>query len=429
MLAADQQQARVDEAIAGIRNAYNNTGKIRKFVNVILLVPIIFSIYLAFPFYLTLVLIKSRFQSNENESKLLAWPKNIIRLLLNIIFGLPIAALLICAGLFALCLTLVNRALIAEVQQFFNMVQEAPEEERPIFMQNLVQNVVGDALAQTTHDSSAVASVNLSVDRLIEKYKGSLSSKEEFYAQLSEDNIDKIEEYINQLNGLAEGQKLHALKCLKFINETTGDSFKDSYSKLTLKQVAVLCWKACEDRNTGIEGQSVPLSDKDINDRKDMFINGLIDAATTYGTAGQSCPGGTYNKIIESLSGLHPSVVITLDEKEASQMIKETITQKFPHMAKENLGNLPDEQQKTIRDELPKISPETVRYIITARINLEQKCEQFKSRLNEDKKQEVLDECMSNLCYVELSAKESPSLNSVLSQPEVTTVESGISKK
>lgn len=163
-----------------------------------------------------------------------------------------------------------------------------------------------------------------------------------------------------------------------------------------------MCWKACNDRNIGTIDQKIPLSDEDIKNRKDMFIKGLIDAATTYGNRGQSCAGGTYNKMVESLSGLHPSVVITLNKQEVGGMIKETITQKFPEMARENLSNFSEEEQEKVRNELPKVSPETVMYIIATRLALEKKCQGFSSGLGNDKKEEILEECMSNLSYVEL---------------------------
>ncbi|WP_374699030.1 hypothetical protein [Wolbachia endosymbiont (group B) of Limnophora tigrina] len=65
--------------------------------------------------------------------------------------------------------------------------------------------------------------------------------------------------------------------------------------------------------------------------------------------------------MVESLSGLHSSVVITLNKQEVGGMIKETITQKFSEMARENLGNFSEEEQGKIRDELPELSSETVR--------------------------------------------------------------------
>ncbi|MDM8335477.1 hypothetical protein [Wolbachia pipientis] len=79
----------------------------------------------------------------------------------------------------------------------------------------------------------------------------------------------------------------------------------------------------------------------------------------------KGCTGGTYNKLFESLSGLHPLVVITLDEKEASKMIKETITQRFPEMAKENFNNFSRKEQERVCNKLPEPSPTTIKYIVS----------------------------------------------------------------
>ncbi|WP_168463962.1 hypothetical protein [Wolbachia endosymbiont of Ctenocephalides felis wCfeT] len=377
-----------------------NIGRVKRFINIILAAKIICSFYLLAPFFIYLGIINYYLTPQENEIKLLAWPKNFVRftlsaiLLVRIIVSSAFVTLLI----FGLCI--LNRAFIAAVQEYMNAIQAVPEAERQNFFQNLA-DIFPVIVQQTTHDPSAVSSINLSVDRLVEKYKKALS-KEEFYAQLNEGNTTDIEEYIRESNEFTEDEKSHARKCLEFVNKTTGDSFKDNYSNLTLKQMAILCWKACNDRNTGMDGQRVPLSDENIKDRKNMFIKGLIDAATTYGNRGQSCAGGTYNKMVESLSSLHPSVIITLDEQEASGMIKETITQRFPDLARENLNNFSAEEQEKVRDELPQLSPETVRFVVTTSTALEKRCKQFKSRLNNEKREEVCRECINNLSYVAL---------------------------
>ncbi|WP_410542589.1 hypothetical protein [Wolbachia endosymbiont of Tetranychus urticae] len=132
-----------------------------------------------------------------------------------------------------------------------------------------------------------------------------------------------------------------------------------------------------------------------------MFLKGLVDAATTYGNQGQSCAGGTYNKLFESLSGLHPSVVITLDGEEARAMIKETITQKFPEISKKELKKFSKEEQETI---LQGLSNEVIKYFMAVRATLEKECQKFNNKLDSNKQKEILEECMSNLSYVELES-------------------------
>lgn len=387
MLAGNQQQERVNAAMTTVRNAYNNIGKVKKFINVVLLIISII------PFFLTL-LVNYVLKPKENETKLLIWLKNIIRAVLITVLAISTLAPLILFMLPVLCIFLLNREFVREVMQVFYLIREVPEAERQNLIQELMNNI--PVLIQTTHDPSAISSVNLSVDRLIEKYKDNFS-KEEFYAELNGKNTAEIEEYIKQSNEFTEEKKSHALKCLEFINETTGDSFRDNYSNFSLKQITVLCWKACSDIETGMEGEHVPLSDKDIQNRKDIFIKGLIDAATTYGNKGQSCAGGTYNKIIESLSGLHPLIVITLDEKEVSQMIKKTIIDKFSVTAREILGSFSETEQEVVKGELSDI---TVSYIVKVYNSTLEQCKKFSSRLKDSEKEEVLKECMDNLPYV-----------------------------
>ncbi|WP_395463399.1 hypothetical protein [Wolbachia endosymbiont of Cantharis cryptica] len=377
-----QNRNRAQALVERIQNAYNNTGKIKRFINIILLVSMIPPFFFLAQFLLYSWLVDYFFKPEENETRLSAWPKNIIRLILRAVLIVCIIISCVFLALPVLFLWLLNRALIKEIWQLNNLILEAPEEERQFLAHDLVD--VLPFVVQTTHDPNAVSSINLSVDRLIEKYKGNLS-KEVFYVQLNKENTTDIEKYIKQSNEFTESEKSHALKCLEFINKTTGDSFKDSYSKLTLKQVAVLCWKACNDRNTGTENQRIPLSNEDIKNRRDIFIKGLIDAATTYGPQGQSCTGGTYNKIVESLSGLHPSVVITLNKEEAREMVKDTIIKRFPEMAREVLSNFPAEEQETIRKSFSDPS-EIVMFFNAACEALEEKCQKFSSSLDSGKK-------------------------------------------
>ncbi|OCA06359.1 hypothetical protein [Wolbachia endosymbiont of Trichogramma pretiosum] len=390
---------RVMASVERIINVYNNTGKIKNIINIALLVSMIPScILLSLPFSL-LPLLSHLFGPRGNEKQLPAWKRNIIGIILSIFFVVPVICSFLLGVLPAVCLWLLNRSLFDAICQLGYLIQQAPEEERPVLLQGLMEYRF---VAQTTHDPSAVASINLSVDRLIEKYKANLS-KGEFYVHLNRGNTTDVEEYIKQSNEFTEGDKSHALECLRFINRT-GDNFKDNHSKLTLKQAAILCWKACNDRNTVAENQRTPLNNEYIKNRKDMFLKGLVDAATTYGEKGQSCAGGTYNKLFESLSGLHPLVVITLDAEESRTMIKQTIIQEFPKIARANLTNFPGEEQERIISELSELSSKTVRYIMTTSSVLEKRCQEFSSRLNNNKKNEILEECMSNLSFVNLES-------------------------
>ncbi|MDM8335476.1 hypothetical protein QUS22_03650 [Wolbachia pipientis] len=103
-----------------------------------------------------------------------------------------------------------NRELIGEIWQLFNLMREAPEEEMQPFIYGLVD--VLPFIAQTTHDPSAVFSINLSVDNLIEKCKGELS-KGAFCTQLNVGNTADIEGCIKQSSEFKEDEKSQALEC------------------------------------------------------------------------------------------------------------------------------------------------------------------------------------------------------------------------
>ncbi|OWZ25147.1 hypothetical protein [Wolbachia endosymbiont of Wuchereria bancrofti] len=173
----------------------------------------------------------------ENEAKLPTWSKNVIRVILRTVLIICIIPFYVFLVLPALFLWLLNWTLVKEIWQFNDLMQEAPEEERQLIMYRLVDTL--PFIAQTTRDPSAVASVNLSVNKLIEKYRENLS-KDEFYTQLNKENTTNIEGYIKQSNEFKAEEKSHALKCLGFINRIE-DKFQDNYGKLTLKQAAILC--------------------------------------------------------------------------------------------------------------------------------------------------------------------------------------------
>ncbi|KLT22077.1 hypothetical protein wVul_1822 [Wolbachia endosymbiont of Armadillidium vulgare str. wVulC] len=236
-----QNRNRAQDLIEEAQNVHNNTSKTKKLINIVLLVSMISPLLFIIQFLLYLLLVNYFFKPGENEKRSSAWLKNIIRGILTTILIVCIIPSCMFLVLPMLSLWLLNRE---GVQQLNSLIQQIPKEEIPFF--HSLTNVLPFAV-KTTHDPSAVASINLSVNRLIEKHKENLS-KDEFYVQLNRGNTNDIEEYIKQSSEFTEGDKSHALECLRFINRT-GDNFKDNHSKLTLKQAAVLCWKACNDRN------------------------------------------------------------------------------------------------------------------------------------------------------------------------------------
>lgn len=161
-----QNRNRVRALIERVQNAYNNTNKIKRFINIVLLVSMIPSFFLLVQLSLYLSLVNYFFKPRENGKRLSAWPKNVIRMTLSIFLIIHIINSCVLLVLPILCLWLLNKSLIEEIRQFNDLIQQIPEEERPIFFQDLAATPF---MAQTTHGPGAVASINLSVDRLIEK--------------------------------------------------------------------------------------------------------------------------------------------------------------------------------------------------------------------------------------------------------------------
>ncbi len=128
-----QNRNRVQALIERVQNAYNNTNKIKRFINIVLLVSMIPSFFLLVQLSLYLSLVNYFFKPRENEKRLSAWPKNVIRITLSIFLIIHIINSCVLLVLPILCLWLLNKSLIEEIQQFNDLIQQIPEEERPIF--------------------------------------------------------------------------------------------------------------------------------------------------------------------------------------------------------------------------------------------------------------------------------------------------------
>ncbi|MFP3020580.1 MAG: hypothetical protein ACEY3F_04520 [Wolbachia sp.] len=71
----NQQQNRVQAIRERVQNVYNNTGKIKKFINIILLVSMIPPSFFLVQFILYSWLVDYFLKPGENETRLSAWPK------------------------------------------------------------------------------------------------------------------------------------------------------------------------------------------------------------------------------------------------------------------------------------------------------------------------------------------------------------------
>jgi hypothetical protein len=163
----------------------------------------------------------------------------------------------------------------------------AVRETHPLFAEGL-----------DTHATSVTTSVGVSLKKLKQRYK--VNNPDQAFGE--------VKAFINGLPA-SNGKKAYALNCLKYIDNVID---KHILHDISLKKVLALIWTALLDKQSHIEGQQ-ELSDKDVDDRKGILLDHLYRAETTYSTdmgMGRACLVGVFNKIVETLSDIHPDVTI-----------------------------------------------------------------------------------------------------------------------
>ncbi|QOD38046.1 hypothetical protein [Candidatus Wolbachia massiliensis] len=200
---------------------------------------------------------------------------------------------------------------------------------------------------QTTHDTDVNDAVSINIQRLRKNY-GEPGVEDGF--------IQEIENFINALecteNGtqkdvnkyqLTNDEKKHALECLERIKNNPDIH---SGSRLTLKQVLNLVWKACNDKNKKDADFGIDI-DTRILQRRYQLVRHLIESQTEYGVHGSrgaiACFTGTFNSIISSL--------YIFEEFPFLQRVdKDTIKQKFESELQKKgevlFKQLPDDKAK-----------------------------------------------------------------------------------
>ncbi|KLT22826.1 membrane protein WF-2 like-protein [Wolbachia endosymbiont of Armadillidium vulgare str. wVulC] len=157
-------------------------------------------------------------------------------------------------------------------------------------------------IPQTTHDTDVNNAISINIQKLRENY-GELDVEDGF--------TQEIENFINELECIANGaqkaadkdqltedEKKHALECLKRIKN---NSDLNSGSKLTLKQVLSLVWRACNDENKKSADRNININIR-ILQRKYQLVKHLVESQTEYGVrGGNACFTGTFNSIVSSL--------------------------------------------------------------------------------------------------------------------------------
>ncbi len=215
-------------------------------------------------------------QPRAGEPRILGMLKGSIRVVLSTVILTPLIVLIIPVLPFLACFALLNLTFIRDIRHEIVLAIQARMQRF-----NLVP--------QTTHDSGVNEDIKSSVENLIREY-----------GPPSNNVNSEIEAYINNSSEFTPDKKQIILKCLKYINQ---DSVKSSNTDLTLKQVLNLVWQAC-------------LDDQNVKDRKNTLVRNLIEIQTTYGKNRAACFTGTFNKIVETLDGIHPLVRIGYYPKE-----------------------------------------------------------------------------------------------------------------
>lgn len=194
-------------------------------------------------------------------------------------------------------------------------------------------------LSQSTHTASIEQTVSESVTKLMRRYGMLILSPDLLLAQL-----EQLSTWVNDLpvvssddpsedlsQNLVTTPNNVAQRCLTRIKEM---EYTDPGSNVTLKQLLALTWLAIHDDTKRLGTET---------DAELLLIEGLYeiqrgDNLSETGIDNQEpedkfiCPPGTFNKLVEKLSGIHPDVLLVyVTEKMAAA--------KFPIVVREEVVN------------------------------------------------------------------------------------------
>lgn len=181
---------------------------------------------------------------------------------------------------------------------------ENPEQQIEQYVNRLLgmnQNTPAINGDQSTHYASVHQSVSDSAKKLFNRY-GQMIERDHLK------NIQQmIRDYVDQLSDNSEKNKA-AKRC---IGRIANHSFTDPDSGLTTQQLMALVFLALHDA-----GQRVGT----LSDAREQFVEGLYEIQRGYNLSETGfdngmpdkpiCAGGTFNKLIEKLEGVHPDVKV-----------------------------------------------------------------------------------------------------------------------
>ncbi|WP_342227001.1 hypothetical protein [Rickettsiella endosymbiont of Rhagonycha lignosa] len=179
---------------------------------------------------------------------------------------------------------------------------ENPEQQIEQYVNRLLnrnQNTPAINGDQSTHYASVHQSVSDSAKKLFNRY-GQMIERDRL-----ENTQQMIRDYVDQLADNSEKNKA-AKRCIRSI---ANHSFTDPDSGLTTQQLVALVFLAMHDA-----GQRVG----SLLDAREQFVEGLYEIQRGYNLSETGldngipdkpiCAGGTFNKLIEKLEGVHPDV-------------------------------------------------------------------------------------------------------------------------
>lgn len=209
---------------------------------------------------------------------------------------------------------LIRRALLAN-----------PEDEISQYINSLLDdNEVTINKKQSIHTASIHRSISESAIKLWNRYGAELSESN------IEESIASIKKYIANLPDSFINKA--AKRCIERITRVNY-IFTDPVSKVTLRQLLALSYLARHDKDKR-QGS--------IEDANQQFIQGLYEIQRGYNLSAKNvddrqadrpiCTAGTFNKLMEKLSGIHPNVELIF-------MTNETAALKFQILVREEVKN------------------------------------------------------------------------------------------
>ncbi len=201
-----------------------------------------------------------------------------------------------------------------------------------------IEHVVNFNPRQSTHTASVHKSISASAVQLMKRYGSSLSL---------ETKILEIKDFVKGLADTPERQA--AKRCIERIADPHF-TFTDATSEVSILQLLALSYTAIHDEDKRLGH---------LDDAKAFFVDGLYEIQRGYniersqgpkeGDDSPICPGGTFNKLMEKLNGIHPDVKIDYINHEGAYL-------KFPKLVKDHalkyLTQLDPEQASILLDKI-----------------------------------------------------------------------------